>query len=150
MPTGSCDQPRIPVPTGDASIFPPRTQSPSPSSLTTVDQPLPPAPPRRVQAHAQGPVRVINIPSSQAVQFDVNHYNHLLIAHRHEEAALHERAVAGQRQFYRFGLLVLLALLFIPMGYIVKGITRSEANAMNVLQIMAVFVVEAVRVFPWI
>jgi hypothetical protein len=45
---------------------------------------------------------------------------------------------------------VLLALLFIPVGYIVKGITRSEANAMNVLQIMAVFVVEAVRVFPWI
>jgi len=43
---------------------------------------------------------------------------------------------------------VLLALLFIPLGYFATG--TNEAKAMGVLQIMAVFVVEAVRVFPWI
>jgi DNA-binding GntR family transcriptional regulator len=41
--------------------------------------------------------------------------------------------------------LVLLALLFIPLGYIVTRI--SEAKAMDILQIMAVFAVEAVRIF---
>jgi hypothetical protein len=39
-----------------------------------------------------------------------------------------------------------LAVLFIPLGYIVREI--SEENAMNILQIMAVFAVEAVRMFP--
>ncbi|KAF8543697.1 hypothetical protein BDD12DRAFT_874144 [Trichophaea hybrida] len=135
--------------TGDSSIYLPKSQSPPHSSLTTFNQPQPQAPQRRVQADAQTPVCTVETSPSQAIHFDVNHYNDL-IARRHEEATLHERVIADQRQLYRFGLLVLLALLFIPVGYIVKGITRSEANAMNVLQIMAVFVVEAVRVFPWI
>jgi hypothetical protein len=63
-------------------------------------------------------------------------------------AVLPGRTVDDQRQLRRFGLLVLLAVLFIPLGYIVKKIDGE--NAMNDLQIIAVFVVEAVRVFPWI
>ena len=72
--------------------------------------------------------------------------------HRHEEAVLllHRGAVDYQRQLRRFGLLLLLALLFIPLGYIVHVAGINETNAMNVLQIMAVFTVEIVKIFPWI
>jgi hypothetical protein len=72
--------------------------------------------------------------------------------HRHEGAVLlpHRGAVDYQRQLRRFGLLILLALLFIPLGYIVHVAGINEAKAMNVLQIMAVFIVEVVRIFPWI
>jgi len=77
---------------------------------------------------------------------DVNHCNRPRTPHRQDEALLLH--VNDQRQLHRFGLLVLLALLFIPLGYIVREI--NEANAMNILQILVVFVVEAVRIFPWI
>jgi hypothetical protein len=63
-------------------------------------------------------------------------------------AVLPGRTVDDQRQLRRFGLLVLLAVLFIPLGYIVREIDRE--NAVNDLQIIALFVVEAVRLFPWI
>lgn len=56
--------------------------------------------------------------------------------------------VDNQPKLCRLGLVVLLALLFIPLGYIIRGI--SGANTMGVLQIITVFVVETVRVFPWI
>jgi hypothetical protein len=47
---------------------------------------------------------------------------------------------------YHLGILLLLALMFIPIGYIVTSIV--EEKAMDVLQIMAVFGVEAVRMIP--
>jgi len=82
-----------------------------------------------------------------AVRSDVNRYNHRHIPGRQEAALnVHGQAVNNQRQLYRFGVLILLAVLFIPLGYIVREI--SEENAMNILQIIAVFIVEAVRMFP--
>jgi len=86
---------------------------------------------------------------SLAIETDLNPYNHLHTPyrphtpHRHDEVLPH---VNDQRQLHRLGLLVLLALLFIPLGYIVREI--NEANAMNILQILVVFVMEAVRIFP--
>jgi hypothetical protein len=77
------------------------------------------------------------------------HHNQRLTSHRHEPEEpvlqVYGGAASDLRQLHRFGLLILLALMFIPSGYIVTGI--SKAKGMNVLQIMPVFVVEAVRIF---
>jgi len=81
-----------------------------------------------------------------AALIDANHYNNSRTFYWHEEAVLYGRSVEGKHQIKQFGLFVLVAMLLIPLGYVARGI--SESNAMNILQIIAVFVVEAVRMFP--
>ncbi|KAF8543699.1 hypothetical protein BDD12DRAFT_874151 [Trichophaea hybrida] len=121
-------------------------------SRTTVDSPQ--ALLRRGGAYAQAFISV-NMSQTQTVQSGVTYHSRPDVSHIHEEAIpipvhVHERAQAvnDQRQLRQFVLLVGLALLFIPLGYSIRGI--NEANTMNVLQIMAVFVVEGVKMFPWI
>ncbi|KAF8543700.1 hypothetical protein BDD12DRAFT_874152 [Trichophaea hybrida] len=135
----------------DGSISLPKT----PPSVHSRSSPATVGPPqssqRRSGTYAQTSVHIPNMPQPQAARPDIYPHNCHHISHRlQEEAAVHEneRAVDNRRQLYRFKLLILLAVMFIPLGYIIRGI--SEANAMNILQIIAVFVVEAVRVFPWI
>jgi hypothetical protein len=153
-------------PTGDTHASAPRPRAlslPRSNSTTVSNHHQLPTLPRRIQVRPQASVPIPNMLPSQgtllsfslilrarhiltlnpAVQSDVNHYDsRLYIARRQEEA------IQRQRQLHRFGLLVLLALLFIPLGYIVTRI--SEAKAMDILQIMAVFAVEAVRIFSGI
>lgn len=67
------------------------------------------------------------------------------------DTGLHQRlpqdhAANLKYTLYRLGILLLLALMFIPIGFIVTSIV--EEKAMDVLQIMAVFGVEAVRMIP--